>query len=78
MLGARWLTADPNTPVDATKRQAVRMGAYSYGCACREVILAALTKKITATPDEIADYLIALLKKMGEVFDAVYSQHERG
>ncbi len=57
-----WTGADPNMPDDPAQRELVRMGAYGYGGACREVILATIKGKLDFTADQVADYLTGLLE----------------
>lgn len=61
-----WIGADPTTPDDPGEREIVRMGAYGYGGACREIILATITGRLDFTADEVADHLTRLLERIAD------------
>ena len=59
-----WTGADPKMPNDPRQREVVRMGAYGYGGACREIIIATLNGKLNFTVDEVVDHLTKLLEQL--------------
>lgn len=64
-----WLASDPNSPDDPIPRGMLRMGAYAFGGACREVLLASITGKLDHSTEQITAYLVALLAAMSAGYD---------
>lgn len=64
MAVTNWVTHDPAMPDNPEELDLVRLGAYAYVGACREVLLAVITGKFCYSSEQVADLLTTLLRRM--------------